>query len=141
MPGLRLDRGWYIPEADLRLCYVRSPGPGGQNVNRVATKVELRLKLAQCTRLSSAQKRRLAESFPSHLTRRGDFILTSNRYRSQHRNRQDALEKLAQMILSIRRPRKRRIPTRATLASEQRRVEAKRRRGQLKQQRRSRDQD
>ena len=141
MPHLRLDRNWCIPEADLQFRFVRSPGPGGQNVNRVATKVELRFKLAQSAALGPQQKRRLAQSFPAHFTRGGDFILTSNRYRTQQRNLQDALEKLGQMIRSIRRPAKCRVPTGPTKASRRRRVETKRQRGELKRQRRSDDQD
>jgi ribosome-associated protein len=141
VPDLKLDPEWHIPEADLDIRFVRSPGPGGQNVNKLATKVELRLKLAQCASLDVGQKRRLAAKFPAHVTQRGEFVLTSDRFRSQWRNQQDALERLAEMIRSIRRPPKRRVPTRATAASQRRRVEQKRARGELKRQRKSRDHD
>jgi ribosome-associated protein len=141
MPRLELARGWSIPEADLELRYVHSSGPGGQNVNKVATKVELRFRLAQCTTLSVAQKRRLSEAFPGHVTRDGDFILTSDRYRSRQRNRQDALSKLARMIRTIRQAPKSRVPTRPTAGSTRRRVDEKRQRGQLKRQRSHREDD
>ena len=139
MVRLQIDRNWCLPEEDLKSSFVRSPGPGGQNVNRVATKVELRFKLSESAALGPQQKRRLAESFPAHVTRGGDFIVTSNRYRSQQRNLQDALDKLGQMIRSIRRPPRRRIPTGPSGASKRRRVQRKRQRGELKRQRRSGD--
>jgi ribosome-associated protein len=141
MPRLQLDRGWWIPESDLELRAVRSPGPGGQNVNRVATKVELRFKLASSRALSSGQKQRLTQAFPAHVTASGDFVLTSNRFRSQLRNQQDALEKLARMIRSVRRPPRQRIPTSASAASARRRVAEKRQRGKLKRLRRGGDEE
>ena len=141
MADLVLHDNGCIPEADLTVRYVRSPGPGGQNVNKVNTKVELRLRLSQCAALNPGQKRRLREAFPAHVTRAGNFIVTSSRYRSQQRNLQDVLDKLAQMIRSVRHPPKRRIPTGPTRASKRRRVEAKRQRGELKRQRRFKAQD
>ena len=136
MPKLVIDKTWIIPEEDLELSHVRSSGPGGQNVNKVSTKVELRFRLSQCTALSSAQKRRLTAAHSSHVTRSGDIVLSSDRFRSQARNQEDVLERLAQMIRKIRNAPKRRIATKPTRASQQRRVQEKRQRGELKRQRR-----
>ena len=136
MADLWLDRDWCIPEGELSLRFVRSPGPGGQNVNKVATKAELRFDLTGSEALTGAQKRRLARSYPAHVTQGGEFIVTSDRYRSQKRNHTDALDKLASMIRSIRRPPKRRVPTRVPLAAKRRRLADKRARGELKRQRR-----
>jgi ribosome-associated protein len=136
MPKLVIDRTWIIPEEDLELSYVRSSGPGGQNVNKVSTKVELRFRLSQCTALSSAQKRRLVAAHSGHVTRSGDIVLSSDRFRSQSRNQEDVLERLARMIRKIRTAPKRRVATKPTRASQQRRVQEKRQRGELKRQRR-----
>jgi ribosome-associated protein len=124
--------GWVVPADDLEFKFVRSSGPGGQNVNKVATKVELRFKLAETRVLNSGQKRRLMVSFPSHVTRDGDFILTGDRFRSQSQNQRDVAERLARMLLEIRLPPKRRVATRPSRASKVRRVSDKRSRADLK---------
>jgi ribosome-associated protein len=141
MSMLVIDGSWTIPEEDLELSYVRSSGPGGQNVNKVSTKVELRFRLSQCSALSLAQKRRLVAAFAGRVTRAGDIVLTSDRFRSQSRNQEDVLDRLARMIRKIRHAPKRRIATKPTRASKQRRVKEKRHRGELKRQRRGGDAD
>jgi len=132
---LPIALGWTLPASDLQIRAVRSSGPGGQNVNKVATKVELRLFLAQTHALTEAQKRRLRDRYPAHVTKDGDFLLSSDRFRSQARNQQDALERLAAMLLSIRRPPLPRKRTRPTRASKQRRLATKQRRSDIKRQR------
>jgi len=86
---LEVAPGWVIPSEDLEFQAVRSSGPGGQNVNKLSSKVELRFGLAATAALSPAQKRRLAAAFPSHVTRAGDFLLTSDRFRSRLQNQRD----------------------------------------------------
>jgi len=134
---LEVAPGWVVPAADLEFRYVRSSGPGGQNVNKVSTKVELRLKLATTRALNPGQKQRLVAAHPSHVSGEGDFILTSDRYRSQPRNQRDAEERLAGMLLAIRLPPRRRVATRPTRSAKARRVADKRARGEAKAQRRS----
>jgi ribosome-associated protein len=136
---LQIDTDWFIPERDWVVRYVHSSGPGGQNVNKVATKVELRLFLAQTRALSESQKQRLRTAFPSHVTRDGDFLLSSDRFRSQLRNQTDAFERLSQMIRSVRRAPTPRKATRPTRASKERRLSAKRHTSERKQQRKSPD--
>jgi ribosome-associated protein len=133
---LEVAPGWVVPAADLEFRFVRSSGPGGQNVNKVATKVELRLKLAATRALSPGQKQRLIAAHPSHVSLEGDFILTSDRFRSQPRNQRDAEERLAGMLLAIRMPPRRRVPTRPSRAAKARRVAEKRQRSEAKAQRR-----
>jgi ribosome-associated protein len=115
---------------------VRSSGPGGQNVNKLSSKVELRLGLAATAALSPAQKRRLAAAFPSHVTRAGDFLLTSDRFRSRLQNERDVRERLAEMLLSVRFAPKRRVPTRPSRSAKKRRMADKRARGDTKRERR-----
>ena len=141
MPKLVIDGAWLIPAEDLELSYVRSSGPGGQNVNKVSTKVELRFRLSQCTALSPAQKQRLTAAFAGSVTRGGDLVLSSDRFRSQLRNQEDVLDRLARMIRKIRAAPKRRIATKPSRASQRRRLQEKRHRSELKRQRRDRDGD
>lgn len=135
MPGLELRSGVVIPESDLVVRHVRSSGPGGQNVNKVSTKVELRFQLEQCAVLSPARKRRLREAFPSHVTQAGEFVLTSDRFRSQSMNQADALERLGQMITDVWYPPRPRVKTKPTPAAKRRRVAEKRERGTRKRER------
>jgi ribosome-associated protein len=134
---LPIAPGWVIPADDLEFKFVRSSGPGGQNVNKVATKVELRLKLAATAALSPGQKQRLMSAHPSHVSGDGDFIITADRFRSQPRNQRDAEEKLAAMLLAVRTPPRRRVATRPSRSSKARRLADKRARGEAKQRRRS----
>src|ERR1043166_2625628 len=119
---LEVAPDWVIPSQDLEFQFVRSSGPGGQNVNKVSTKVELRFALEATAALSPAQKRRLAAAFPSHVTRAGDFLLTSDRFRSQAQNERDVCERLAEMLLSVRFAPAPRVATRPSRAAKRRRV-------------------
>ena len=134
---LQVAPDWIIPSEELELHFVRSSGPGGQNVNKVASKVELRFLLAASTALSPGQKRRLTAAFPSHVTTAGDFVLTSDRFRSRLQNERDARERLAEMLLAVRFAPRRRVPTRPSRAAKKRRLADKRARGDTKRARRA----
>ncbi|MEY2936207.1 MAG: hypothetical protein RL033_6956 [Pseudomonadota bacterium] len=136
---LEVAPDWIIPSEEIELHFVRSSGPGGQNVNKVASKAELRFLLSASRALSLGQKRRLVAAFPSHVTLAGDFILTSDRFRSRLQNERDARERLAEMLLSVRFAPARRVPTRPSRAAKRRRVVAKRARGDTKRDRRRPD--
>lgn len=130
-----------IPGSDLSWEASRSSGPGGQNVNKVASKVELRFNLPGTRALSLEIKERLANLAATRLDADGWILIVSQLTRDQGRNLDDALDKLRQLILrALVRPKPRR-PTRPTRASKERRLTAKRHQSERKQGRRDRDHD
>ena len=129
---LQISQSVSIPDAELSWSFARSGGPGGQNVNKVASKAVLRWDLAGSPSLSGEAKARLRQQQPGRITRAGELIITSERYRDQERNREDCLEKLRELIRqALIRPRPRKA-TRPTRGSQQRRLNEKRRRSQVK---------
>lgn len=125
-----------IPASDLSARFVRSGGPGGQNVNKVSTKVELRFALDRTDCLSEGQKARFRALFPSAITQGGEVLLFGDEHRSQALNLEAVRQRLKSMILSARRPPRARRPTLPSRAAKQRRRDEKRRRGLIKKQRR-----
>jgi len=125
-----------IPFSQMQFTFVRSSGPGGQNVNKVSSKAVLRWDVIASGLLDADSIARLTVSFPTHLTKDGELVISSQKTRDAIKNRGDCLEKLKAMLLvAIKKP-KRRIPTRPTKGSVQRRLNAKARLSQKKRQRR-----
>ena len=125
-----------LDEKEIQLDFIRASGPGGQNVNKVSSAVQLRFNLAETTAFNQAVRERLKRIAGKRLTADGILIIKAQRYRSQEQNRQDAIDRLVAMIRkAIQAPRHRR-PTRPTPASKIRRLSTKRRRGDLKRRRR-----
>jgi ribosome-associated protein len=125
-----------IPAHELVLQFARSGGPGGQNVNKVSSKVELRWSPGASAAVGDDDRAWLVERLASRLTTEGELIVTSTLTRDQGKNRDDAAQKLALIVrTALERPKARR-PTRPTRASRRRRVEGKRHRAEIKRNRR-----
>ncbi|MGN5351656.1 alternative ribosome rescue aminoacyl-tRNA hydrolase ArfB [Ralstonia sp. L16] len=134
MPGidLTITPQLSIPESELVERFVRASGPGGQNINKVSTAVELRFDIAQSPSLPEALRARLLGKRDRRLTADGVIVIDAQRFRTQDRNRQDARERLAAFIATGLSVPKSRIATKPTRASKTRRLEGKRARGDVK---------
>lgn len=139
MDALTITPSCVIPSSDFEWHAVRASGPGGQNVNKVSSKVELRFLLDRCEVLTEATKSRLRTIARSYLTNDGEILIASQRTRDQHRNLEDARTKLRDLIAAAMVRPKRRIATKPTRASKERRLDAKRHQSAKKQQRGGRD--
>ena len=123
----------YIPHDQLEFTFVRSSGPGGQNVNKVSSKAQLRWNPGKSGLLSPEVLERLQTFFPSYFTKDGDLLITSQKTRDQLKNRADCLEKLQHMLLKAGRIPKPRKPTKRTKGSILRRLDDKEKNAQKKQ--------
>lgn len=121
-----------IPQRDLREDFIRASGPGGQNVNKVSTAVQLRFDLNGNETLPQDVKSRAAKLAGSRLTLGGEIIIQADRFRTRERNREDALDRLLELLRKATERPKPRKATRPTLASKRRRVESKKKRGNIK---------
>jgi ribosome-associated protein len=129
---IQVTEGIAIDERELDERFVRSPGPGGQHVNKVATAVELRFDAARSPALPEAVRARLARLAGRRLSAEGILTIEAHRFRTQERNRRDALERLIALIQRATLEPKPRKPTRPTRASKERRLEGKSQRAQVK---------
>jgi len=128
--------GRRVPEAALALSFTLGSGPGGQNVNKRATACRLRVALSDLP-LTDAQRRRLRVRAGQRVTKDGELVIESGEHRTQNQNRRECMGKLRELIIQSLAPPKKRIPTRPTRGSEERRIEAKKQRGRTKRMRRN----
>jgi len=129
---LYINEKTVISQKYIRISFIRSRGPGGQNVNKVNTRAQLTFNLAECPELPSQAKKRLAQIAGRRLTSRGQIIIESDRYREQNRNRLETLSRLRSLIRQSFVKPKPRIPTRPTKASKQRHLRDKQHRSRNK---------
>jgi len=129
---IRVNAEIELDEREIQEDFVRASGPGGQNVNKVSTAVQLRFDVARSPSLPDPVRARLIALAGRRVTHDGVLIIEAERYRSQRRNRDDALERLIELIREACEVDKPRRPTRPTLASKKRRLDSKQRRGETK---------
>ncbi|HTV80381.1 MAG TPA: alternative ribosome rescue aminoacyl-tRNA hydrolase ArfB [Steroidobacteraceae bacterium] len=122
---LMISEHLVLPDTDLDFSAIRSPGPGGQNVNKVATAVQLRFDLAGSRALDAAVKQRIRARAGHRLNDDGTLLFVARAHRSQERNRADALERLRQLIVESLEPPRPREATRPTRAAKERRLVSK----------------
>jgi ribosome-associated protein len=126
-----------LDEKEIEFKFIRSPGPGGQHVNKAATAVQLRFDLAHSTSLPDHVRSRLTKLAKNRINTRGVLIISANRFRSQDLNRKDALDRLLHLIVKSTLETKPRRRTRPTLGSVKKRIESKKRRSKVKHARQS----
>lgn len=135
MAQIKITANILIDESELQEKFVRSSGPGGQNVNKVSTAVQLRFNVAHSENIPHRVKMKILQSGDSRLTKEGELVLIAESFRTQEANRKDALDRLKEIIRKAAFVPKKRIPTRPSLGAKKRRLESKAKRGVTKQNR------
>ena len=133
---LRINDNVSIPLAEIEISAIRSRGAGGQNVNKVSTAIHIRFDVRASSALSDNDKARVLRLRDQRLSKEGIIVIKSQRFRSQDKNRSDALEKLAEMIRKALVEKKPRKPTKPSTRSREKRLDEKTKRGRLKETRR-----
>jgi len=126
----------FLNEDEIKIRFIRASGPGGQNVNKVATAAQLHFDVANSPSLPDGVRRRLTQLAGRKMTEDGVLVITARRHRTQEQNRQDALERLVELIRRAAEKPKKRRKTKPTQASKKRRLDAKHRRSEKKRLRR-----
>ena len=134
---VRITESIELDDGEIQYKFIRSPGPGGQHVNKSATAVQLRFDAVHSTSLPENVRNRLLQTAKNRINSKGILIINANRFRSQDLNRKDALERLAELIVKSAQRLKPRCRTKPTIGSIKKKKEAKQRRSKLKRSRQS----
>jgi ribosome-associated protein len=129
---IRISNRFSIPASELDFRASRSGGPGGQHANTTATRIQLRWNVRTAPSLSEGRRERILAGLANRIDQDGVLQVTVDTHRSQHRNREEAVERLAELVRDALRPAKARKPTRRTKSSNEKRLKAKKQRGHLK---------
>ena len=121
-----------IPEKEIEIKFVRSSGPGGQNVNRRATKAQLRWNINESQTFNKEQKKQIYRQFPSLITKNGDIIIESQEERFQEQNKKTVIRRLNELINKALKKKKKRIQTKPSKAAKERRLKEKKRKSEIK---------
>jgi ribosome-associated protein len=135
---LQITDSLRIDERELQFDFIRAAGPGGQNVNKVATAVQLRFDVRGTTALSEAVKTRLVRLAGKRVSREGILVIEARRFRTQEQNRQAAIQRFSELLSKALHTPKRRRPTNPTATSKERRLRSKKRRAEIKRVRQNR---
>ena len=131
---IKITKDIYIDESGITIDYIRASGPGGQNVNKVSSAVQLRFDTNTAC-LPDDMLARLQTNAKNRINEKGELIIDANRHRTQERNRQDALNRLVTILVAAAKKPKPRLKTRPSRAAKERRLEEKRRRSEIKKKR------
>ena len=138
---MQITQTLFIDEKEISESFIRASGPGGQNVNKVSTAVQIRFDVLHSPSLPEDIRERLLVMVRNRLTKDGVLVITAQRYRSQDQNRQDARHRLAEIIFRATIPPTKRVPSKPTRASKESRLANKARRSRLKRNRRDTGED
>ncbi len=124
-----------LDEKEVKFEFIRSSGPGGQNVNKVSTAVQLRFNIIKSKSINNDIKSLLVQKLKNKMNNEGEVIITARRFRTQEKNRVDAIDRLIKLLSTALEKKKKRIPTKATKSSQEERLKRKKKRSEIKKRR------